>query len=217
MDNKQLVLDIVAKTRLVAVIRLPSLETAIELSRALIAGGVTALEFTMTSPNAPQAIRDVKAALPEFAQGKAVVGAGSVNSPEEAYQVLEAGAQFIVSPSTKLPVIQVARAAGVPVMPGAFTPTEIETAREAGADVIKVFPADTLGPAYIKAVLAPLPHLKLIPTGGVSLDNIAAYIQSGAFAVGVGTALLDKPAVAAGNWAAVTAKAAQYAQAAANA
>ncbi len=215
MDNKQTVLDIVARTRLVAVIRLPSLETAVDLTRALVAGGIVAIEFTLTSPDAPQAIREVRAALPEFAAGTAVVGAGSVNSPADCYRVIEAGAQFIVSPSTKMTVIEVAKAAGVPIMPGAYTPTEIENAWEAGADAVKVFPASTLGPSYIKAVRAPLPHLKLVPTGGVTLENTAEWLANGAFAVGVGSALLDKPAFAAGDWDAVTARAAKYAQAAA--
>lgn len=207
------VVDLIGKLRFVAVIRLDDLSMAEPLTRALMNGGVLAIEFTLTNRDSLQVIADVRQKFPEIAEGKAVVGAGSVNSVDDCKAAIDAGAQFIVSPSTKFPVIETAKAAGVVVTPGAFTPTEIEDAWQAGADAVKIFPASFLGPGYVKAVLAPLPHLKLIPTGGVDDSNVADYIKNGAFAVGAGSNLLDKKAIAAGDWEAVSAHAAKFAQA----
>ncbi|GAB4517731.1 MAG: bifunctional 4-hydroxy-2-oxoglutarate aldolase/2-dehydro-3-deoxy-phosphogluconate aldolase [Anaerolineae bacterium] len=205
------VVDFISQKRLVAVIRLPDLSTATALSRALIAGGVCALEFTLTNRDSIDVIRRLRDELPEVANGEAVIGAGTVTSVEDARLSMQAGAQFIVSPTTKVSVIDACKEGGVPIMPGAYTPTEIEAAWDAGADVVKVFPATTLGPGYIKAVLAPLPHLKLLPTGGIDHTNMADYLNSGVIAVGVGGNLLDKKAIAAGDWEAIQATAQQYA------
>jgi 2-dehydro-3-deoxyphosphogluconate aldolase / (4S)-4-hydroxy-2-oxoglutarate aldolase len=208
------VLEIVSRTRLVAIIRLDDLSQAVRLSKALLAGGVVAQEFTLSNPKALDAIGEVKAALSEFSKGQATVGLGSVRNADEAHAAIKAGAQFVVTPITKLEVIEVCKKAGVPIMPGAFTPTEIATAHDAGADVVKVFPARTLGAGYIKDVLAPMPYLKLMPTGGVDLENMESFFKAGALSVGVGGNLLDKKAIETGDWEKVSSIAAQYAKAA---
>jgi 2-dehydro-3-deoxyphosphogluconate aldolase/(4S)-4-hydroxy-2-oxoglutarate aldolase len=130
-----------------------------------------------------------------------VLGVGSVLSADTARLAIDAGASYVVSPVFKPEIIAAAHARDVPALPGAFTPTEIQSAHEAGADVVKVFPADVLGMAFFKGVLAPMPHLRLMPTGGVSLTNAGDWFRAGACAVGVGSALLDKAAIAAGDWA----------------
>lgn len=217
MSDAQHTLDLIARTRLVAVIRLPDLSIAEPLTRALLDGGIKALEFTMTNRDSIDVIADLSRTLPDFANGEAVIGAGTVTNSADATACINAGAQFIVSPTTKFPVIDTCKAAGVPIMPGAFTPTEIEAAWDAGASVVKVFPATTLGPAYFKNVLAPLPHIKLMPTGGVNQDNMGDYFKNGAVAVGVGGNLLDKAAIAKGDWDIIKATAETYIQAAQNA
>jgi 2-dehydro-3-deoxyphosphogluconate aldolase / (4S)-4-hydroxy-2-oxoglutarate aldolase len=206
------VLELMTKTRLVAIIRLDDLSQAVQLSKAFLAAGVVAQEFTLSNPKALDALSEVKVALSEFSNGQAAVGLGSVRNVDEAHAAIKAGAQFVVTPITKLDVIEVCKNAGVPVMPGAFTPTEIATAHDAGADVVKVFPARTLGAGYIKDVLAPMPYLKLMPTGGVDLENMASFFKAGAVSVGVGGNLLDKKAIEAGDWEKVSGIAKQYAE-----
>jgi 2-dehydro-3-deoxyphosphogluconate aldolase / (4S)-4-hydroxy-2-oxoglutarate aldolase len=208
------VLHLIAHTRLVAIIRLDDLSQAVQLSKALLAGGVVAQEFTLSNPEALHAMAEVKAEVAEFSSGEAVIGLGSVRNVEEARAAIKAGAQFVVTPITKLDVIEVCKEANLPIMPGAFTPTEIATAYDAGADVVKVFPARTLGPGYLKDVLAPMPYLKLMPTGGVDLENMASFFKAGAVSVGVGGNLLDKKAIEAGDWEKVSSIAADYAKAA---
>jgi 2-dehydro-3-deoxyphosphogluconate aldolase / (4S)-4-hydroxy-2-oxoglutarate aldolase len=212
MPMKSKVLEIVSATRLVAIIRLDDLSQAIHLSKALLAGGVIAQEFTLSNPKALDALSEVKAALSEFSKGQAAIGLGSVRNVDEARSAIKAGAQFVVTPITKLDVIEVCKNADIPIMPGAFTPTEIATAHEAGADVVKVFPARALGPNYIKDVLAPMPYLRLMPTGGVDLENMASFFKAGAVSVGVGGNLLDKKAIEAGDWEKVSSIAKQYAE-----
>jgi 2-dehydro-3-deoxyphosphogluconate aldolase / (4S)-4-hydroxy-2-oxoglutarate aldolase len=208
------VLELIAKTRLVAIIRLDDLSQAVNLSKALLDGGVVAQEFTLSNPKALDALSEVKVALSEFSDRQATIGLGSVRNVDEAHAAIKAGAQFVVTPITKLEVIEVCKNAGVPIMPGAFTPTEIAAAHDAGADVVKVFPARTLGAGYIKDVLAPMPYLKLMPTGGVDLENMASFFKAGAVSVGVGGNLLDKKAIEAGDWEKVSEIARQYAEAA---
>ncbi len=211
---KSHVLELIAKTRLVAIIRLDDLSQAVQLSKALLAGGVVAQEFTLSNPKALDALSETKAALGEFSNGQATIGLGSVRNVDEAHAAIKAGAQFVVTPITKLDVIEACKNAGIPIMPGAFTPTEIATAHDAGADVVKVFPARTLGAGYIKDVLAPMPYLKLMPTGGVDLENMASFFKAGAVSVGVGGNLLDKKAIESGDWEKVSSIAFQYAMAA---
>lgn len=194
----------------VVVIRLDDLSKAADLTRALLDGGVTALEFTMTNPQALEVLTAIKSAFPEFTQGTAVIGAGTVLTPDDARAALAAGAQFVVTPVSNFETIKVCTDAGVPIVPGALTPTEILNAWNAGASAIKVFPARAFGPAYFKDLREPLPFLKLIPTGGVSLDNGADFIKNGAIALGVGGNLVEKKLVAAGDWEAIRQKTAAY-------
>lgn len=207
------VLNLMSVTPLVAIVRLADLSAAARIAQALLEAGVTALEFTLTNPAALATITEVKAALPDFVEGRAVIGAGTVLDSAGARASIEAGAQFIVAPHTNLDTIATCREWGIPCMPGALTPTEIVTAWTAGASVVKVFPARTFGPAYVKDVLAPLPQLKLMPTGGVDLDNIGQFFKNGAFAVGLGSNLVDGRLIAAGDWTGLTAKASRYVEA----
>ncbi|MFQ5603011.1 MAG: bifunctional 4-hydroxy-2-oxoglutarate aldolase/2-dehydro-3-deoxy-phosphogluconate aldolase [bacterium] len=184
----------------VAVIRMSDSEKLMRVAEAIHAGGISALEITMTTPNALEAIEELARAMGEIV----LVGVGSVLNADTARQAIDAGAQFVVSPIFKPAIIQAAHAQEVPALPGAFSPTEIQLAHEAGADIVKVFPADVLGMAFFKAVKAPLPHLKLMPTGGVSLTNAGDWLRAGACAVGVGSALLDKQAIQEENYSLLT-------------
>lgn len=195
--------------KIIAIVRLDDLSNAVELSQALIAGGVSVIEFTLTNPDAAQAIATVRDTLGD----KVLVGAGSVITVEQVEQVANHGAQFVVSPVTKRDVIEACHKHDLPTMPGAYTPSEIQAAWEMGAAAVKVFPARALGTKYIKDVLAPLPHLRLIPTGGVGVNNIAEFIEAGVFAVGVGGALCDKKVIAAQDWDTLTSSAKQLVEA----
>lgn len=184
----------------IAVIRMADARRLIRVVEAVREGGVTAIEVTMTTPNALAVIEEVAREMGDAVQ----LGVGSVLSAEAARQAVEAGARYVVSPVFKPAIVAEAHRLGVPAMPGCFTPTEIFAATEAGADVVKVFPADILGMAFFKGVLAPMPHLRLMPTGGVTLTNAGDWIRAGAVAVGVGSALLDKRAIAEEDYATLT-------------
>src|ERR1700716_1972049 len=160
---------------IVAVVRSPDSQQLVEVARALADGGVTVVEITMTVPNALDVLRQVRQALGE----RVLLGAGTVLDPETARAVLLAGAEYIVSPTVNLDVIRLCRRYNKLVMPGAFTPTEIWSAWEAGADIVKVFPAEVVGPAYFKALRGPLPQVRLMPTGGVDLTAAADFLQVG--------------------------------------
>lgn len=211
--NVEQVLEVTGLGGVVAIVRLADLSQAVALSRALLAGGITALEFTLTNPAALEAITEVRKELPEFAAGKAVIGAGTVLNPAAAQASIDAGAQFIVAPSTNFGTIEVCKKQDIAILPGALTPTEIVNAWEAGASAIKVFPARAFGPNYFKDLREPLPQLKLLPTGGVSLENAGDYIRNGAIAIGVGGNLVDKQLINAGNWDMLAARGAMYVQA----
>ena len=185
---------------IVAVIRTEKPAQLPELCEALVAGGVIALEITFTVPNALEAIRD---ASRRFAD-RALVGAGTELNADMCRAAIGAGAEFVVSPIAKLEIIGAAHASDKPVMIGAYTPTEALTAHEAGADLIKIFPADKLGPSYIKALRAPLPHLKIVPTGGVDLNTASDFLKAGCAALGVGGSLLTADILKTGNWAELT-------------
>lgn len=179
-----------------AVIRLDDARTLRHVIAALHAGGVTAIEITMTVPDALRLLRETADALGTDLPDDVLLGVGSVLDADTAHAAIEAGAQFVVSPIFKPEIIEAAHAHEAPVLPGAFTPTEVQAATEAGADVVKVFPASLLGMKFIKAVRAPMPHLKLMPTGGVTPENAGDWLRAGAVAVGVGSALVDKQAIA---------------------
>jgi 2-dehydro-3-deoxyphosphogluconate aldolase/(4S)-4-hydroxy-2-oxoglutarate aldolase len=189
--------------KVVAVVRLDSGEQLVNVAAALKAGGITAIEFTASTPGAIDMVKEAAARFGE----QVLLGAGTVLDPETARAAILAGAEFIVTPALNLATIELCRRYGKPIIPGALTPTEILTAWQAGADMVKVFPASVMGPGYLKAVLAPLPQVRLVPTGGVSADTAAEYLKAGAVAVGVGGKLVDKAAVARGDWQAITAEA----------
>jgi 2-dehydro-3-deoxyphosphogluconate aldolase / (4S)-4-hydroxy-2-oxoglutarate aldolase len=182
----------IAAIGVIPVVRADSARLARRAAAAIRRGGIPVLEITMTVPGALHIIRELSLEC----GGEVLIGAGTVMNPDAARDCIEAGARFIVSPSLNLATIEFCRKAGVAVIPGALTPTEIVTAWSAGADFVKVFPAGTAGgPAYIRSLKAPLPEIKLVPTGGVTLANAAAYIEAGAEAVGVGGELVDLPAL----------------------
>lgn len=206
-------LTLIQQSKLVAIIRLPDLTHALELTQALIAGGFRVLEFTLNSPGALEAIQTVRQNVPEIAQGTVSVGAGTIRSIDDAHAAITAGAQFIVMPTLKPKVIEVVKAAHVPVIPGAFTPTEIEAAWDHGADLVKVFPSRAVGPKYLQEIHGPMPEIKLMPTGGISRDMIGDFLLHGATAVGVGgNQLLDVDAIRTGNWAKISEIAQSYVQ-----
>src|SRR4051794_1717386 len=182
---------------IVAVVRAESGESLARAVRALADGGVTAAEITFTVPDAIEVIREVRREV-----GDAVVlGAGTVLDPETARAALLAGAEYIVAPSLNLDVIRLCRRYDKVVMPGALTPTEVVAAWEAGADVVKIFPADLGGPPYLKALRGPLPQVRLMPTGGVDLDTAEDFLKAGACCLGAGGSLVDSKAVAANDFA----------------
>ena len=190
----------------VAVVRLKDAAAGRAVADALALGGVTAIEITMTVPNAVALIEELSA----WAPPNILVGAGTVLDAESARQVMAAGARFVVSPVFRQELLDVCHDADVPAMPGCFSPTEILTAWEAGADIVKVFPATALGPAFVKDVRGPLPHVRLMPTGGVTRDNAGEWIRAGAVAIGVGTALVDPVLVAQGRFEGITANARSF-------
>ncbi|WP_165069553.1 bifunctional 4-hydroxy-2-oxoglutarate aldolase/2-dehydro-3-deoxy-phosphogluconate aldolase [Paludisphaera rhizosphaerae] len=191
---------------IVAVVRAESGEALVKVVEALAEGGVTAAEITFTVPDALDVIRDARRALGD----SVALGAGTVLDPETARAAILAGAEYLVSPTVNLDVIRLARRYDKAVMPGAFTPTEILTAWEAGADVVKVFPAEIGGPPFLKAVRGPLPQIKLMPTGGVDLNTAAAFLKAGACCLGVGGSLVEPKAVAAGDFARIRDLASKY-------
>ena len=191
---------------IVAVVRAPDGARLVEACRALADGGVTVVEITLTVPDALEVVRQVRRALGD----RVLLGAGTVLDPETARAVLLAGAEFVVAPTVNLDVIRLCRRYDKPVMPGAFTPTEILAAWEAGADVVKVFPAEVLGPAFFKALRGPLPQVRLMPTGGVDLTTAADFLKAGACCLGVGSQLVEPKAVAVGDFGRIRDLARQY-------
>jgi 2-dehydro-3-deoxyphosphogluconate aldolase/(4S)-4-hydroxy-2-oxoglutarate aldolase len=196
----------IADGGVVAVIRLQDGSKLRAVVNALARGGITALEVTMTVPRAIELIAEIAPSLPPGF----LLGAGTVVDPDTARAAVKAGARYIVSPVFRPAVVEAAHAAGAAAMPGCFSPTEILAAWDAGADVVKVFPATALGPAYFKDLKGPMPHVRLMPTGGVSLENAAEWVRAGAVAVGVGGALVDPKLVAAGDFAGITERARRF-------
>ena len=191
---------------IVAVVRAKSSEQLIDVAKALQAGGVDCIEITMTTPDALQVISDCREAMGDAA----LIGVGSVLSATVANDAIAAGAQYVVSPIFKPEIIDAAHAAELPCVPGALTPTEAQLATDAGADLVKVFPGGRFGPTYLKDLLAPMPHLKLTPTGGVDLDTAADWIAAGAVTLGVGSALVTKAALSDGNFGEIERLAGEY-------
>ncbi len=194
---------------IVAVIRADSSEQLMHVAEALADGGVTGMEVTMTTPNALQVIRDVTKIFGD----RILMGVGSVLDPETARAAILAGAEFVVTPVTKPEVIRLCNRYGKPIASGAYTPTEALLGYESGADFIKIFPADQLGPAYIKNLLAPLPMLQIIPTGGVTVETAGGFIDAGCVALAAGSSLVSKDVLKRGNWKALSATAAAFVEA----
>lgn len=201
--TKDKVLESLLVSRAVAVIRMTDAAKIAEVAAALRKGGVTALEVTMTVPGAVEIIR----AMARDKEPGVLVGAGTVLDARTASDVIAAGADFVVSPVMDTDMVRACREAEVLVVPGAFTPTEIVAAWRAGADIVKVFPATSLGPQFFRDLRGPLPHIRLMPTGGVTLENAREFIAAGACCVGIGTALLDRKTIDADDWEALASRA----------
>lgn len=207
MDKREM-MELIQKTGVIAIMRAKSSDQLLAAADAIKAGGVQAIEVTMTTPGALDVIRQAT----ERYGSDVLFGAGSVLDPESARAAILAGAQFVVSPTLNLRTVELCNRYSIPVVPGAYTPTEILTAWEAGADMVKVFPASVGGPDYFKAIKAPLPQIKLVPVGGVELDNTADFIRAGADAVGVGSALVSQKLLDAGDFATLTERARRFCQ-----
>jgi len=208
--SKAQVISLLTDPGIIAVVRAQKPEQVIPLSEALIAGGVRAIEITMTTPNAIAAIREAREQLGE----RGLIGVGTVLDAGTCRSALAAGAEFVVTPVCRIELIAIAHDADRPIMIGAYTPTEAQIAHEAGADFIKIFPADTLGPGYIKGIRAPLPHLRIVPTGGVDVHNVADFIKAGCVALGVGSSLVSAKILRQADWTGLTRKAVEFVEAA---
>jgi len=191
---------------IVAVIRTPTFELVHPVCEALVDGGVVALEITLTVPEALRALCEVQ----ERFGARVLLGAGTVLNGQQCREVIHAGAQFVVSPIAKPEIVAAAHALEKPVMLGAYTPTEAQLGHEAGADFIKIFPADKLGPGYIKNLRAPLPHLRIVPTGGVDLRTAPEFLKAGCAALGVGSSLLSAEILKTRNWPELTRLAGEF-------
>jgi 2-dehydro-3-deoxyphosphogluconate aldolase / (4S)-4-hydroxy-2-oxoglutarate aldolase len=201
-------LELMMESGVVAIMRAKSSDQLLAASEAILKGGVRAIEVTMTTPGALDVIRQATSTLSE----DVLFGAGSVLDPESARAAILAGAQFIVCPTLNLETIKLCNRYSIPVMPGAYTPTEILTAWEAGATMVKVFPASVGGPAYIKAVKAPLPQVRLTAVGGVDLGNCADFIRAGCETVGIGGELVNQKLLDARDFATITERARLFCQ-----
>ncbi len=210
MRAKSEIITMLMNPGVVAIVRARQPAQVIPLCEALIAGGVRAIEVTMTTPNALGAIHDARVLLGR----RAAFGVGTVLNADTCGEAIAAGAEFIVTPVCRPELVSVAHAGGCPIMLGAYTPTEAQLAYEAGADFVKLFPAEGLGPSYIKALRAPLPHLRLVPTGGVDVDNVAEIFKAGCVALGVGSALVSAKILEAADWAELTRRASAFVTAA---
>jgi 2-dehydro-3-deoxyphosphogluconate aldolase / (4S)-4-hydroxy-2-oxoglutarate aldolase len=191
---------------IIAIIRTPTYELVAPCCEALLAGGVRVMEITMTVPDALRAMRETSARF----GNEIILGAGTVLTVEQCRACIDASAQFIVTPITRTELVEEAHAQERPIMLGAYTPTEAQLAHEAGADFIKIFPADKLGPGYIKNIRAPLPHLRIVPTGGVDLQTAPEFLKAGCSALGVGSSLLSSEILKTQNWAELTRQAAEF-------
>ena len=189
-------LTILKATRILAVVRAPSAESAIRATEALVAGGITGIEITYSTPEAPRVIRELATRYGE----QIYLGAGTVTTPEEATKAAEAGARFLVSPGTRRELTAVMKATGLLTMTGALSPSEVMAAIEYGVDVVKIFPASLGGPPYLKSLRGPFPNVALMPTGGVTPENIGDWFAAGAVAVGAGGDLVSGADLAAGRY-----------------
>ena len=191
---------------LIAVIRGPSTDLTLKMVEALVAGGVQGIEITYTTPNAPQVVKSLDQAFGE----QIVLGMGTLTEPAQAEEAIQAGARFLVSPICEAELSQAMVATGLPVMIGALTPTEVYKAHRLGSDVVKIFPGATVGPAYIKALKGPFPHIEMMPTGGVSAGNVAEWFAAGVFGVGAGSELCPTAWAKEGRFTDITQRAVEF-------
>jgi len=210
MRNKSEIISALVNPGIIAVVRTQKPEQVIPVAEALLAGGVMAVEITMTTPNAIGAIRQAREKLGD----RALIGVGTVLDAQTCRDALNAGAEYVVTPVCRRELIALAHQADRPIMLGAYTPTEAQDAHEAGADFIKIFPADSLGPGYMKAIRVPLPHLRLVPTGGVDVGNVGDFLKAGCVAVGVGSSLVSSRILLEADWHELTRRAREFVKAA---
>ncbi|MDX2186662.1 MAG: bifunctional 4-hydroxy-2-oxoglutarate aldolase/2-dehydro-3-deoxy-phosphogluconate aldolase [Opitutaceae bacterium] len=210
--NKTVVLQRIQNEKVIALIRADSSSSLVDCARALADGGLSAIELTMTTPGAIEMCRQVCKELPDV-----LLGLGTVLDAATAKAGIAAGAKFIVTPAVRPEVIATCKAEGIAVLSGALTPTEAALAWDHGADVIKIFPAEYFGPPYIKSLKAPFPHMKFLPTGGVTPETVGDFLRAGAFATAAGSALVNPAALKANDWAAISARAREFVAAAAKA
>ena len=206
--NKAEVVNHIIDSGVVAVIRMKDSNRLLKVIEAVRSGGVMCIEITMTVPGAVEIIRQLSKAVP----ADVLIGAGTVVDEETAGKVIDAGATFVVGPVLNLGIVSLCVKRGIAVMPGCYTPTEILAGWKAGADIIKVFPATSLGPKYFKDLRGPFPDIRLMPTGGVTIDNVGEWIKAGACAVGIGSDLLDKKAIEEERYEVLTERAARMVQ-----
>ena len=206
--KKAAILQKLSTEKVIALIRADSPDGLLDCAKALAAGGLTSIELTMTTPGAIRMLEKATAELPDF-----LFGLGTVLDAETARAGILAGARFIVTPALRPDVITICKRYSVPVFSGALTPTEVVNAWDCGADAAKIFPAEFFGPAYIKSLKAPLPQVELVPTGGVTAENVGEFIKAGAFATAAGSSLVEAKAFKEKNWAAITAKAQAFVKA----
>lgn len=206
--KKAAILQKLSTEKVIALIRADNPDGLLDCARALAAGGLTSIELTMTTPGAIRMLEKATAELPDF-----LFGLGTVLDAETARAGILAGAKFIVTPALRPDVITMCKRYSVPIFSGALTPTEVVNAWDCGADAAKVFPAEFFGPAYIKSLKAPLPQVELVPTGGVTAENVGEFIKAGAFATAAGSSLVEAKAFKEKNWAAITAKAEAFVKA----
>lgn len=204
--NKEQIISKLLDLGIIAVVRARSREQVLPLAEALLEGGVKAIEITMTTPDAIDAIHDASTHL----SSDALIGVGTVLDQETAKAAMQAGADFVVTPILKPDLVPIAHEAGKPIMLGCYSPSEAQKAHEAGSDFVKLFPADGLGPSYIKAIRAPLPHLRIVPTGGVNLETMEGFLNAGCSALGVGSSLITRPILENDNWTELTEKSKAY-------
>ncbi len=199
-----------ADARLIAVVRADRPEHAVRVAGSLLDGGLAAIEITFTTPGAAEALAEVRAAYGE----RVLLGAGTIHEPAQVETAVRAGADFLVSAHLRPDLLAAMLASGLPAAPGVFTPSEVAQALDAGAEVVKLFPASTGGPAHLKALRGPFPGLQTIPTGGIDLANVAPWLAAGALAVGVGGELVSRPLMREGCWEEITERARRFVAAA---
>lgn len=203
---KAAVIRRIGQMKVVPVVRIAEYSRTVHIARALQSGGIPLIEITMTGSGVLEAVAQVRTV---FVGDQCVIGVGTVTTPQAAEAAIQAGAQFIVSPILRPKIVERCREHEVPVICGAFTPTEAQDAYEAGADMIKIFPIRALGAAYIKDLLGPLPHLRIVPTGGINFDNARTFIDAGVFAVGIGSEIVSQDMVNRGDWDTISQRAAR--------